>query len=38
MSAMSLFPDSHKFYPERFIDKDGNLCGQDKVLAFSAGM
>ena len=38
LSSEELFPDSHKFFPERFIDKAGNLCGQDKVLAFSAGM
>lgn len=33
-----LFPDSHSFKPERFIDEHGKLCGQDKVLTFSLGM
>lgn len=33
----NLFPDAHSFKPERFIDENGRLCGQDKVLSFSLG-
>lgn len=32
-----LFPDSHVFNPERFLDANGKVCGQDKVLTFSLG-
>ena len=32
-----LFPNSHDFKPERFIDTDGKLYNQDKVLTFSLG-
>jgi cytochrome P450 len=32
-----LFPDCHVFKPERFIDSNGKLCGQEKVLTFSLG-
>jgi cytochrome P450 len=32
-----LFPNSHDFKPERFIDTDGKLCGQDKILSFCLG-
>jgi cytochrome P450 len=32
-----LFSDSHVFEPERFLDANGMVCGQDKVLAFSLG-
>lgn len=37
LSSEDLFPNSHEFQPERFIDTDGNLCGTEKVLAFSTG-
>lgn len=33
----NLFPDAQSFKPERFIDENGRLCGQDKVLSFSLG-
>ncbi|CAG2253589.1 unnamed protein product [Mytilus edulis] len=33
----SLFPNSHIFNPERFIDENGKLCGQEKILTFSLG-
>jgi len=32
-----LFPNSHDFKPERFIDTDGKVYNQDKVLTFSLG-
>lgn len=32
-----LFPDSHIFKPERFLDANGKVCGQDKALTFSLG-
>ena len=32
-----LFPNSHDFKPERFIDTDGKLYNQDTVLTFSLG-
>ncbi|CAC5395592.1 unnamed protein product [Mytilus coruscus] len=33
----SLFPNCHIFYPERFIDENGKLSGQEKILTFSLG-
>jgi hypothetical protein len=33
----TLFPNSHDFQPERFIDTDGKVYNQDKVLTFSLG-
>jgi cytochrome P450 len=33
-----LFPDCSTFKPERFIDENGKLCGQEKILSFSLGM
>jgi hypothetical protein len=32
-----IFPNSHDFQPERFIDTDGKVYNQDKVLTFSLG-
>jgi cytochrome P450 len=32
-----LFPNSHDFKPERFIDTDGKVYNQDKALTFSLG-
>ena len=33
----NIFPNSHDFQPERFIDTDGKVYNQDKVLTFSLG-
>jgi methyl farnesoate epoxidase/farnesoate epoxidase len=32
-----IFLNSHDFQPERFIDTDGKVYNQDKVLTFSLG-
>lgn len=37
LSSEETFPNSDEFNPDRFIDADGNLHGQEKILAFSAG-
>lgn len=34
----NFFPDSHSFKPDRFLDENGKICGQDKILSFSLGM
>ena len=33
----TLFPDSHTFRPERFLDANNKVCGQEKILTFSVG-
>lgn len=33
-----IFPNPHKFDPGRYIDSEGFLTGQDKVLGFSLGL
>ncbi|VDI80749.1 cytochrome P450, family 2, subfamily J [Mytilus galloprovincialis] len=37
LSSEETFPNSDEFNPDRFIDADGNLHSQEKILAFSAG-
>lgn len=32
-----LFPEAEKFKPERFLDQNGKVCGQEKVPSFSLG-
>lgn len=32
-----LFPDNNEFNPERFLDTNGKVCGQEKLLTFSLG-
>lgn len=32
-----LFPDAKMFKPERFLDQNGKVCGQEKVPSFSLG-
>lgn len=34
----AMFPNPHKFDPGRYIDSEGFLTGQDKVLGFSLGL
>ncbi len=31
------YPEPGKFKPERFIDEDGNLTDDDRVLAYGFG-
>lgn len=33
-----MFPNPHKFDPGRYINSEGFLTGQEKVLAFSLGL
>lgn len=33
----NLFSDSQSFKPDRFLDENGKICGQEKILSFSLG-
>jgi cytochrome P450 len=37
MHDETIFPDSYKFDPTRFLDEEGNLQGLENILPFSLG-
>jgi cytochrome P450 len=37
MHDETIFPDSYKFDPTRFLDEEGNFQGLENILPFSLG-